>query len=160
MERFLDKISKNTDLLLRGGLYAPTINHFFNRRFISGKRVSLLSLCEFSYFTLMLSSKYMHRLPPKLSLSCLNILYPAKRNWLFDKELLILVSDTKNLSNTLQMQGFSKSNLFLREFIFRGPTMTFFGRFLQFWFKLLRVVFTEKESFNSSMSVVASVWWG
>ena len=28
MEKFLDKLSKNTDLLWSGDLYAPTISHF------------------------------------------------------------------------------------------------------------------------------------
>ena len=41
---------------------------------------ALSSLCKFSCFTGMLSLTYMHRLLPKLSLSCLNILHPAKRN--------------------------------------------------------------------------------
>ena len=50
------------------------------RRFDSRKRVSLSSLCEFSCFTGMLSLTYMHKPFPKLSLSCLNILYPAKWN--------------------------------------------------------------------------------
>ena len=54
VERRLDKLSKSTDLLWSGGLYAPTINHFLKRRFVSRKRVSLSSLCEFSYFTGML----------------------------------------------------------------------------------------------------------
>ena len=60
----------------------------------------------------------MHRYSLKLFLSCLNILYPAKRNLLFEKDLLILVSDAKNVSNALHMKGFSNSNLFLREVIF------------------------------------------
>ena len=80
MERLLDKLPKNTDLLWSGDLYAPTISHFLKRRFISRKSVSLSSLCEFSCFKGMFSLSYMHRPPPKLSLSCLNILYPAKRS--------------------------------------------------------------------------------
>ena len=44
MKRLSDKLSKNTNLLCSGGLYAPTTNHFLKRRFISRKRVSL-SLC-------------------------------------------------------------------------------------------------------------------
>ena len=74
MDRRLDKLSKNTVLLWSGGLYVPTINHFFKRRFISRNRVSLSSLCQFNYFAGMLSLTYMQRLPPKISLSCLNIL--------------------------------------------------------------------------------------
>ena len=54
VERRLDELSKSTDLLWSGGLYAPTINHFLKWRFISRKRVSLSSLCEFSGFTGML----------------------------------------------------------------------------------------------------------
>ena len=38
-----------------------------------------------------------------------------------------LVSDTKNISNALCMRGLSNSNLFLKEFIFRLRTITFFG---------------------------------
>ena len=74
MERILYKLPRNTDLLCSGGLYAPTINHFFQKRFISRKKVSLSSLCKFNCFKEMLSLTYMHRLPPKLSLPCLNIL--------------------------------------------------------------------------------------
>ena len=83
MEKLSDKISKSTDLLWSGGLFEPTINHFLKRRFISRKSVSLSSLWEFSCFTGMLSLTYMDRLPPKLSLSCLNILLPDKRNLIF-----------------------------------------------------------------------------
>ena len=39
MEMLLDKLSKNTDLLCSGGLYAHTIGHFLKRRFIFRKRV-------------------------------------------------------------------------------------------------------------------------
>ena len=74
MDRLLDKLSKNTDLLWSAGLYAPTINHFLKRRFICRKRVSLSSMCKFSCFTRRISLTYMHRSPPKLSISCLNIL--------------------------------------------------------------------------------------
>ena len=44
MEKILDKLSKNADLLWSGGLYVPTINHFLKRRSISRKRVSLNSI--------------------------------------------------------------------------------------------------------------------
>ena len=80
MERLLDKLSKIKDFFWSGGLYTSTISYFLKRRFISRKRVSLLSSCEFGCFTGMLSLTYVQRLPPKLSLSCLNILYPAKWN--------------------------------------------------------------------------------
>ena len=39
-ERLLEKLSKNKDLLWSEGLYAPTINHFLEQRFISRKLVS------------------------------------------------------------------------------------------------------------------------
>ena len=159
MERLLDKLSKIKYLVWSGGLYAPTISNFLKRRFIIRKRTSLSSSCEFSCFTGMLSLTSMHRPPPKLSLSCLNILYPAKWNWLFGQKLSIFVSDTKNISNALKTKGFSNSNLFLREFLFRRPTVTFFGFSnrndlvfkRQFLFKLLKVASAEKESFNSSL---------
>ena len=54
MDRLLDKLSKNTDLLCSGGLYAPTITYLLKRRFISRKRVSLSSRWEFSCSTGML----------------------------------------------------------------------------------------------------------
>ena len=88
MEKFSDKPSKNIDLLWSGCLYAPTIIHFLKRRFISRRRTSLSSFSEFSCFTGMISLTYLHRAPPKLFLSCLNI-------------LSILVSDTKNISDVL-----------------------------------------------------------
>ena len=47
----------------------------------------------------------MHRPPTKLFLSCLNTLYPAKRNWLFGKDLSVLVSDNKNISKALKPEG-------------------------------------------------------
>ena len=70
------------------------------------------------FFTLVVSQKFMHRFPPKLSLSCLKILYPVKCNCLLTngREISILVSDTKNLSNALSIKGFSNFNLFLRDF--------------------------------------------
>ena len=46
MEKILDKLSKNADLLWSGGLYVPTINHFLKRRSISRKRVSLNSIAN------------------------------------------------------------------------------------------------------------------
>ena len=55
MERFLNKLSKDTDLLWSGGLHASTISPFPGRRFSSRKRISLSSLCEFNCFTGMLS---------------------------------------------------------------------------------------------------------
>ena len=79
-ERLLDKLFRNMDLLWSGGLYAPTINHFLKQRFISRKRVSLSFFCQFSCFRGMFPLIKMYRPLPKLSLSCLNILYPAKRN--------------------------------------------------------------------------------
>ena len=85
-------------------LHTPNISHFFKKRFISRKRVSLLSLCKCS--TGILSLAFMNRPSPELSL------YPAKQNWLLGKELLILVSDTKNISNVLKMKGFSNLNYF------------------------------------------------
>ena len=75
--------------------------NFSNGGLFLEKKVSLSSSCEFSCFTGMLSLRYMYRPPPKLYLSCLNILYTAKRNWLFGKELSILFSNTKNISNAL-----------------------------------------------------------
>ena len=50
MERLLDKLSNNTDLLWSRGLYASTISHFLKQRFISRKRVSLSTLREFNCF--------------------------------------------------------------------------------------------------------------
>ena len=119
MERVLDNISKCTDLFCPEDLYTSTISHFLNRRFVFRKRVSLSSLCAFSCFQAMISLTYMDRIPPELSLPCLDILYLAKPSLLSGNELSILVSNTKNISNALYMKGFSNSNLFLRKFIFR-----------------------------------------
>ena len=105
---------KNIDLFLSRLLYAPSINYFLKRKFIPRKRVSLLSLCEFRYFTETLPLTCMHKSCAKLLLSGLGILYSAKHKWLFWKELTILVSDAKNISNALWIKGFSNSNLFPR----------------------------------------------
>ena len=68
---------------------------FSNEGLFLENKFSLSSLCKSSCFRGMFSLTNIHRPPQKLSLSCLNILYPTKQNWLFRKELSILVSDTK-----------------------------------------------------------------
>ena len=101
METLLDKLSKNT-VLLWSGIYMNLLSTIFsNGGLFLEKQVLLSYLCEFSRFTRLLSLTDLDRPPPKLYLSCLNMLYPAKRNWLFRKELLILVSDTENILNAL-----------------------------------------------------------
>ena len=109
---------------------------------ISTTRVLLSSLYEFCCFTGILSLKCTNRPSGKLSLSYVNILHPAKWNWLLGKELSILIFDIKNISNVLQMKGLSHSNLFLIEFVFRWPS-----HFSDFQIKMTLFL---KGSFNSN----------
>ena len=103
MEKFLGKISKNIDLLQSGGLYAPTVNPYLKRRFISRKRVSLSSLCKFNCFPGMLPQAFSRAISimslPKHPLSSQTKLTIWKR-------AVDLVSDNKYISNTLQNERF------------------------------------------------------
>ena len=86
MNRFLDKLSKNIDLLWSGGLNANTISLFLKQWLIRRKRFSLKFLREFSCSTGMLSLIYLHRPTPELFLSCLNI--PCQTELTFSKRAI------------------------------------------------------------------------
>ena len=62
LERFFDIFSINKELFWLGGLYKPTMSHFFNCMFISRYMASVsLSKCKFNYLSKFITKLFTKR---------------------------------------------------------------------------------------------------